>query len=229
MPFGKRQKKAGGVLLSHGRCGSAAWREKGKGVRALLSPPALTPYSIAKSPSPCPALAFRSQLRASQARSASVPPPICFAPLRSPLRSRSTLGLSRSWSTTWLQRLASGKTCLRGGLALGRGRSAANQGLAKRRVKGASAPLFATAAFQRWAFTIAARSAASKAQHAAVRNRRVSTRRSAAPTVPDAPSRRGAGQRMGSMPRGEAEPHSGRYEGCGLLTASRCPVVERGR
>ena len=128
LPFEKGKKKAGGVLLSHGRCGSAAWREKGKGVRALLSPPALTPYSIAKSPSPCPALAFRSQLRASQARSANVPPPICFAPLRSPLRSRSTLGLSRSWSTTWLQRLASGKTCLRGGLALGRGRSAANQG-----------------------------------------------------------------------------------------------------
>ena len=122
--FGEN-KKAGGVLLSHGRCGSAAWREKGKGVRALLSPPALTPYSIAKSPSPCPALAFRSQLRASQARSASVPPPICFAPLRSPLRSRSTLGLSRSWSTTWLQSIAAGKTCLRGGLALGRGRSAA--------------------------------------------------------------------------------------------------------
>ena len=96
----RENKKAGGVLLSHGRCGSAAWREKGKGVRALLSPPALTPYSIAKSPSPCPALAFRSQLRASQARSANVPPPICFAPLRSPLRSRSTLGLSRSWSTT---------------------------------------------------------------------------------------------------------------------------------
>ena len=112
------KKRAGGVLLSHGRCGSAAWREKGKGVRALLSPPALTPYSIAKSPSPCPALAFRSQLRASQARSASVPPPICFAPLRSPLRSRSTLGLSRSWSTTWLQSIAAGKTCLRGGLAL---------------------------------------------------------------------------------------------------------------
>ena len=143
-----KNKKAGGVLLSHGRCGSAAWREKGKGVRALLSPPALTPYSIAKSPSPCPALAFRSRLRASQARSANVPPPICFAPLRSPLRSRSTLGLSRSWSTTWLQSIAAGKTCLRGGLALGRGRSAANQGLAKRRVKGASAPWFATAAFQ---------------------------------------------------------------------------------
>ena len=66
----------------------------------------------------------------------------------------------------------------------------------------------ATAAFQRWAFTIAARSAAPKAQHAAVRNRRVSTRRSAAPTVPDAPSRRGVAAlrraarsgRAGSMP-----------------------------
>ena len=36
--------------------------------------------------------------------------------------------------------------------------------------------------------------------------------------VPTAPPQ------VGSMPRGEAEPRSGRYEGCGLLTASRCQV-----
>ena len=137
-------------------------------------------------------MAFRSQLRASQARSANVPPPICFAPLRSPLRSRSTLGLSRSWSTTWLQSIAAGKTCLRGGLALGRGRSAANQGFPPKAESVAvrNRRVSMMGVYQpRQPPPVA--TAAPKAQHAAVRNRRVSTRRSAAPTVPDAPSRRG--------------------------------------
>ena len=45
-------------------------------------------------------------------------PHAILVPVGSTDRSACTSGLSRSWSTTWLQRLASGRTCLGGGLAL---------------------------------------------------------------------------------------------------------------
>ena len=45
-------------------------------------------------------------------------PHAILVPIGSTDRSAYTLGLSRSWSTTWLQSIAAGKTCLGGGLAL---------------------------------------------------------------------------------------------------------------
>ena len=45
-------------------------------------------------------------------------PHAILVPIGSTDRSACTLGLSRSWSTTWLQSIAAGKTCLGGGLAL---------------------------------------------------------------------------------------------------------------
>ena len=45
-------------------------------------------------------------------------PHAILVPIGSTDRSAYTFGLSRSWSTTWLQSIAAGKTCLGGGLAL---------------------------------------------------------------------------------------------------------------
>ena len=55
----------------------------------------------------------RSEVLEKQAK-----PHAILVPIGSTDRSAYTLGLSRSWSTTWLQSIAAGKTCLGGGLAL---------------------------------------------------------------------------------------------------------------
>ena len=62
-----------------------------------------------------------------------------LVPISSTPRGASTLGLSRSWSTTWLQGLASGKTCLRGGLALRCFQRLSVPGIATRPAAGATA------------------------------------------------------------------------------------------
>ena len=55
----------------------------------------------------------RSEVLKKQAK-----PHAILVPIGSTDRSACTSGLSRSWSTTWLQSIAAGKTCLGGGLAL---------------------------------------------------------------------------------------------------------------
>ena len=105
-----------------------------------------------------------------------------------------------------------------------------------RRAKGESPPRCETAAFQRWAFTNRANAPRSAAMRGLAKCRETRFGATAAPhrtrrvlaswRWPD-PVGRGdptAPPQVGSMPRGEAEPRSGRYEGCGLLTASRCQV-----
>ena len=87
----------------------------GTGMAAPPWPPAKRPELETKG-NRDPRRDARPISRSSEAEKAK--PHAILVPVSSTDRSACTPGLSRSWSTTWLERLASGKACLRGGLAL---------------------------------------------------------------------------------------------------------------
>ena len=78
--------------------------------------------------------ASRLEVKKKQAK-----PHAILVPVGSTDRSACTSGLSRSWSTTWLERLASGRTCLGGGLALRCFQRLSVPGVATRHAAGATA------------------------------------------------------------------------------------------